>query len=195
MVTSYGFNKICIVSKCRWVSTLTLHWAMLSTQAQLALAFQKYCCALALFAKIAALNHFLAPPTCTKRDPPHTAPLLHWKQGSFLPAPPRRGAAWARTCSGSRQLRGRTNYLPDTGISNGEFRKKNIKQLRSAVRNRDKKAGAPQAPTGGKDAVCWWCWDIQFWALRCLPQCEGMLSCSHSPQNSWACLPFSTTTN
>lgn len=61
---------------------------MLSTPAMLPLAFQKYSCALALLAKIAALNNFLAPLTYARKDPPHTDFLAGMEKGVIPPLVP-----------------------------------------------------------------------------------------------------------
>lgn len=61
---------------------------MFSAPAQLALAFQKYSCALALLAKTAALSHFLAPLTCARKDPPHADLPAGTEKGVIPPSLP-----------------------------------------------------------------------------------------------------------
>ena len=65
---------------------------MFSAPAQPALAFQKYSCALALLAKTAALNHFLTPLTCTRKDPPHADLPAGMEKGVISPSLPGSGA-------------------------------------------------------------------------------------------------------
>lgn len=103
-VTSYGFNKICLLSKLCWVLMLMPRWAMFSAPAQLALAFQKYSCTLALLAKIAALNHFLAPLTCARKDPPHADFPTGMEKGVIPSLLLGGGAVWAESCGSRRQL-------------------------------------------------------------------------------------------
>lgn len=107
---------------------------MFSAPAQLALAFQKYSCTLALLAKTAALNPFLAPLTCARKDPPH-ADLRRYGEGE--------------QCCASRELRqqevaGEQEELP-AGYRQQPWKAqgKKIIRLETSGRNRAEKMGAP----------------------------------------------------
>lgn len=102
---------------------------MFSAPAQLALAFQKYSCTLALLAKIAALNHFLAPLTCAGKDPPQADLPAGMEKGVIPPSLLGSGAVRAESCGGGKQLGNRRNYLPDTGSGPGKLRGKKKNKL------------------------------------------------------------------
>lgn len=189
LVASYGFNKICLVSKCCWVSTLTPCWAALSAQAQLGPAFQNYHCALALLAKIEALNHFLILLTHSKRDPLHTGPPLSLEARVIPPSPSKEKLQQLEAVEAQRR-----NYLLATGISHGKLTRK-WKQLETIEGDRDEKIGASHAPMGGGNACAI---DARtprsghFTDSRSTTGCY-LIPCS--PQSSWACLQCSTATS
>lgn len=111
---------------------------MFSAPAQLALAFQKYSCARALLAKIAALNHFLTPLTCARKDPPHADPPAGMEKGVIPPSLPRSREPQRREAAGEQQkLPARHKQQPWKAQ---EKREHNWK-LRG--RNRTEKMGCP----------------------------------------------------
>lgn len=140
MVASYGFNKICLISKCCWVLVLTPHWAMCSALAQLALGFQKYSCTLALLAKNCSLKSFPDPcDPCQEGPSMHRSPRWYKVGGHFssLPFCCVSRMLWWQDVASEQKLPAR--HKQQSWKAQG----KKIIELETASRNRTERMGVP----------------------------------------------------